>query len=99
MDFFQQITGVFVVLVLLLGSLWFLRRKGFAQFSVARGNPRPGRPLEVIDRVTLTPHHSLHLVRMADRVLLVGLSPTGCTLLESSERANFQAVLGPGVKG
>jgi flagellar biosynthetic protein FliO len=91
--------GVVLVLALLLGALWFLRRKGWAQFSGARRNARPGRPLEVIDRVTLTPHHSLHLVRMADRILLVGLSPTGCTLLESSERANFQAAVSAGSKG
>ena len=29
----------------------------------------------MIDRLALTPQHSLHLVRLADRTLLVGLSP------------------------
>jgi hypothetical protein len=35
----------------------------------------------------LTPHHSLHLVRLADRTLLIALSPSGCNLLESSPGA------------
>ena len=47
------------------------------------GTPR----LEVIDRLPLTPHHSLHLVRLADRTLLIGLSPNGCNLLESAQIA------------
>ena len=32
-------------------------------------------------------HHSLHLVRLADRTLLIGLSPNGCNLLESAQIA------------
>jgi hypothetical protein len=41
----------------------------------------------VIDRLPLTQNHSLHLVRLADRTLLIGLSPNGCNLLESSQIA------------
>jgi flagellar biogenesis protein FliO len=37
--------------------------------------------------LSLTPQHSLHLVRVADRTLLVGLSPQGCNLLESGPSA------------
>jgi flagellar biogenesis protein FliO len=45
----------------------------------------------VIDRLALTPQHSLHLVRLADRTLLVGLSPQGCNLLESGPSATMPA--------
>ena len=64
--------------------LWALKRKGWARTAAAKreeGAPR----LEVIDRLPLTQHHSLHLVRLADRTLLIGLSPNGCNLLESAQ--------------
>jgi len=83
MEMTEQLLAVFVVLGLLCGSLWILKRKGLVRTSLRRP-ARPGQPrLEVIDRLALTPQHSLHLVRVADRTLLVGLSPQGCNLLES----------------
>jgi flagellar biosynthetic protein FliO len=87
MEVFQQLVIVLLVLGLLCGSLWALKRKGWARTGLGRkrqdGQPR----LEVIDRLPLTQHHSLHLIRMADRTLLIGLSPNGCNLLESSQVA------------
>lgn len=83
MEWTQQLLAVIAVLGLLSGSLWLLKRKGWARTGFRR-SARPGQPrLEVIDRLALTPQHSLHLVRLADRTLLVGLSPQGCNLLES----------------
>jgi flagellar biogenesis protein FliO len=48
---------------------------------------RPGkRPrLEHLDRLALAPQHSLHLVRVGSRELLVGRSPGGVILLDSRE--------------
>ena len=84
MEMFEQLSIVTVILGILCGSVWLLKRKGFAQTTMRRrhsdGQPR----LEVVDRLMLTPHHSLHLVRLADRTLLVGLSPNGCNLLETA---------------
>jgi flagellar biosynthetic protein FliO len=83
-ELFQQLSAVIVVLGLLGACLWALKRRGWVRTSLPRtredGQPR----LEVIDRLALTPHHSLHLVRLADRTLLIGLSPGGCNLLESA---------------
>ena len=93
MESSEQLLAIFVVLGLLCGSLWLLKRKGWARTSF-RKSPRPGQPrLEVIDRLALTPQHSLHLIRMADRTLLVGLSPQGCNLLESGPSAITSAGL------
>ena len=84
MEAFQQLWVVVVVLGVLCGGLWLLKRKGWAQTALRRTD-EDGRPrLEVIDRLPLTAQHSLHLVRWADRTLLIGLSPTGCNLLEST---------------
>jgi flagellar biosynthetic protein FliO len=87
MELIQQFSIVLAVLGLLCGALWVLRKKGWARAGLRRkredGQPR----LEILDRLSLTPHHSLHLVRMADRTLLIGLSPSACNLLESSPAA------------
>jgi flagellar biosynthetic protein FliO len=92
MEMFQQLVIVLAVLGLLCGALWALKQKGWARTGLRRkredGQPR----LEIVDRLSLTPHHSLHLVRMADRTLLIGLSPTACSLLESSQVALPSAV-------
>jgi flagellar biosynthetic protein FliO len=83
MEMIQQLLVVLSVLGLLCGGLWLLRRKGWAHTAL-RHNRGDGQPrLEVIDRLSLTPNHSLHLVRLADRTLLIGLSPSGCNLIEA----------------
>lgn len=75
-----------MVLGILCGALWLLKRKGMVQTSFRRSFARAaGEPrLEVIDRLSLSPQHSVHLIRVADRILLVGLSPGGCNLLENT---------------
>jgi flagellar biogenesis protein FliO len=78
----QQIVAVMAVLGLLLLVLTLLRRKGFARFPIGRGGAAPRR-LELLERAPLTAQHSVHLIRLADRLLLVGVSPSGCQLLES----------------
>jgi flagellar biogenesis protein FliO len=42
----------------------------------------PGPRLQSIERLSLTPHHSLHLVRVDDRTVMVAVSPTSCTVTE-----------------
>jgi len=75
--------GVFAVMALLTGSLWWLRRHGMARFANGLAIRRKRRNLEVLERLPLAPHHSLHLVRHGNRSLLIGISPSGCSLLES----------------
>ncbi len=83
MDLTQQMLMVFVVLMVLVVFLALLQHKGLARFHLARRRGSPSR-MELLDRIPLSPHHSLHLVRVADRVILVSTSPYGCSLLESS---------------
>jgi flagellar biogenesis protein FliO len=79
MDVIRQFTAIGLTLALLAGSLWWLRRKGLAQW----GRARSGRMMEVIESRTLAPGHTLHLVRIADRALAVATHNGGCTLLEA----------------
>jgi len=82
---YDQLLAILMVLAILCGGLWALRRKGFVQTTFRRPASKAGElRLEVLDRLALSSQHSVHLIRMADRVLLVGLSPGGCNLLEAS---------------
>ncbi len=85
MDSLQQTVAVIVVLALLGATLFWLRRNGLAQFSlgasrIARGSS--SRRLQLVERLPLSPQHSLQLVRVGDRELLIGISPGGCALLD-----------------
>lgn len=80
----QQLLAVLLVLALLGAALWLLRRKGVAKVKVGFARRTSStRKLEVVDRIALTTHHSLHLVRVENRTILVGVSPSGCTHLET----------------
>lgn len=79
---FQQLLAIFLVLALLVTTLWLLRRKGLASVNLSLPGRSAGpKEMELIERLTLTAHHSLHLVRVKDRVILIGLSPSGCSTL------------------
>ena len=87
MEAAQQMLAVVAVLGLLGGALWWLRRKGLASFAV-RNTARGTRRMQAIERLALTPQHSLHLVRVGERVLLVAVSPGGCAVLPTAGDAD-----------
>ena len=64
----------------LAAVLFWLRKKGFAQAAVTLR--RRGGTMRVVERVHLTPQHSLHLVSLGDRNILVAASPANCQILE-----------------
>jgi flagellar biosynthetic protein FliO len=80
MEELRQAAAVVLVLGLLAFALWALRRRGFLPAGPMR---RAGRRMQAIERLALSPRHSLHLVRVADHTLLIGVHPEGCTLLET----------------
>jgi len=85
---------VVLVLALLAGLLWMLRNRRLGSFGLTGRAPGSGKRLQVIERLPLTASHSLHLVRMADRVLLIGVAPSGCTLLDASKQGEARAQMG-----
>jgi flagellar biogenesis protein FliO len=72
---------VVMVCVGLAGAFFWLRKK-FVQAASAL--QRRGSRLRVIERVHLTPQHSIHLVSVGNKTLLVAASPGSCQILESS---------------
>src|SRR5450631_2702621 len=109
METVRQILSVLVVFLLLGLALWKLRRQSPGAIAPAkpgrwfrvvadlgtrgmlgRGD---GRALEGVARLALTPQHTLHLVRVQGRDLLVATHPQGCVLLpHASADATVHAV-------
>ena len=83
---FEQILAALFVIGLLLVTVWILRRKGVA--AVTPFWTRTGRStnLEVLEKLPLTAQHSLHLVRVADQVILIGVSPSTCVEISTVTR-------------
>jgi flagellar biosynthetic protein FliO len=81
MEFVQELASVGAVLALLGATLWWLRRRGFA--AVLPVKRSAGRRLECLERLSLGPQHTLHLVRVGDKALLLASTPAGCALIES----------------
>lgn len=94
MELIREMLAVLAVIALLALTLWWLRRKGLVQMAAGIGRPKPAmRHLESIERLALAPNHALHLIRIADRVVLVGRSPSGLTLLDSFEWRREERIL------
>jgi hypothetical protein len=89
-ELYPQFWGILAVFALLAFMLWLLKKKGavrmaafLPRWSVGRQRGEE-RLLERIDGLQLSPTHSLSLIRMADRAILIGISPGGFCLVESS---------------
>jgi flagellar biosynthetic protein FliO len=84
MEVVQQTMAVMLVLALLGGSLWWLRRRGFAGLTAARRGGE--RRMECLERLPLGPQHMLLLVRVGETELLLASSPAGCSLIQTLSR-------------
>jgi flagellar biogenesis protein FliO len=78
----QSFSAVFLVMALLGGVLFLLKKRGAASFRMPRKSGGPSQ-MEVMERVTLGPHHALHLVRVGERRVLVATAPSSCQVIES----------------
>jgi flagellar biosynthetic protein FliO len=96
MELLQQLASAAAVIALFAACLWWLRRRGMA--AVWRPRRAAGRRLQTVERLPLGPQHTLHLIRMGERALIVACSPGGCCLL--AERAWHEiAAAGAAVSG
>ncbi len=84
MELTEQIAMVLVVFTLLGGLLWLLKRRGVASLPLMRRRGGGLRQMEVLERVPLTPHHAIHLVRVSGKVVLIGTAPSSCTILDAT---------------
>lgn len=86
MDLVRQSFGITLVFVLLWAALWWLKRRGIATMGFRLNSPASSRQLESIERLVLSPQHSVHLVRVKDEILLLGLHPAGMSVLSQPSR-------------
>jgi flagellar biogenesis protein FliO len=84
MDLAQQVIVVLLVLALLGALVKLARIRGWAQFALPSRSSAPRR-MAVLERLNLTPSHSLHLVSVDGQTFLVGVSSSGCQLLEKKD--------------
>jgi len=85
MDIARQSLAIALVLGLLWMALWFLRKKGWS----ALRHSKPGQGLlESRGKLALSARHSIHLVRIGDRSLILALHPDGITFLSDAACAD-----------
>jgi flagellar biogenesis protein FliO len=97
----RQVLSILLVFGLLGFTLWKLRRGGspLAMRAPWRratwGKLASGsRAMESVERLSLTPQHALHLVRVQGREMVVATHPQGCTLLSESSQGDASKGIG-----
>ena len=82
MDLISQVLTVFTVFGILGLALFWLRRMGMAKFAFASMKPavKGNREMQVLERVPVTPQHSLLLVRVNESKMLICFSPAGASV-------------------
>lgn len=88
MDVLQGVTIALLVIAALAGTITGLQRKGWVRVAGLTGGTR-GQPrrMEAVERLTLTPQTSLHLVRVDGRLMLVSCGPGGCSIRAIGEQS------------
>lgn len=76
------------VLAMAAAALWLAARR---QGGLSFGRSRAQGPAEVVQRLPLTPQHSLHLIRVAGEMLWVVTYPNGAVI---SHGRSFQEWMG-----
>jgi flagellar biogenesis protein FliO len=82
-DTARQFLAVAFVLALLAAARWSLRR-GAGPLRALRSGRQQGKTLEVLDRITLTPQHSLHVVRNGSEQWILATHPQGCSVVQKN---------------
>jgi flagellar biogenesis protein FliO len=86
MDVLRQALSVLLVFSLLGAMLWVLRRSGKLSFrglakARALGNTRS---MIAVERLALTPQHTLHIVRINGSEVLLATYPQGCSVVTTT---------------
>lgn len=68
--------------ILLVVAVRLAARPGVSRKWWPSGLQAAGRNLESVGQVRLTPQHSIHLVRCADKTYVIATHASGCTLLD-----------------
>jgi flagellar biogenesis protein FliO len=84
MDIVRYSISLVFVFMLLWTALYYLRKQGWT--AVRRTKTAPG-VLESRGKLMLTARHSVHLIQVGDRNLILALHPEGVTFLGDASPA------------
>jgi flagellar biogenesis protein FliO len=92
-DVLRGAGAVVLVFALLGAALWAFRHIGWYRGGITGPSllSKNVRSLEAVERLVLTPQHSLYVVRVHSRQLLVAAHPHGCALIADLGRADSTA--------
>jgi hypothetical protein len=84
----RQFFSILLVFALLGGALWIMRRVASGRLSlspralnISLNKSGHSKLLVSVERLALTPNHSLHLIRIHGRDVVVSTHPQGCAIL------------------
>jgi flagellar biogenesis protein FliO len=80
MELIQQALALVAVFGLLGAAIWALKTR---RHPVLR--TRGERRMQVVERVALSPNHTLCLVKVGERLVMIGCAPSSCQLMETIE--------------
>jgi flagellar biogenesis protein FliO len=80
MDIVRQSLAITFVFALLWTALWLLRKKGSIRIGSRKTRVDCGM-LESRGKLVLSQQHTIHLVRIGQRELVLAMHPSGVTLL------------------
>ena len=78
MEVIRQSLAITFVFLLLWAALWFVRKKRGSLFTAGRTDKGL---LETRGKLALSAQHTVHVVRIGDRDLVLAVYPSGITLL------------------
>jgi len=87
-ELIRQTLAIAVVFGMLGAAVWLLG-KGRTFRLLPGYRPKGERYLQVVERIGVTPQHTLLLLRIGGQGLLVAAHPTGCSVLESKPIAQL----------
>lgn len=80
MELLQQGFALVFVFGLLGVALWFVKTRQSPNLRL-----RGEKKMQLVERVSLTPQHSLCLVKVGERVIMIATAPTSCQLIQTLE--------------
>jgi flagellar biosynthetic protein FliO len=80
MEFFQQGLALALVFGLLATALWLVKRR-----QLPAPGSRGALRMQVVERVALTPQHTICLVKVGERLIIIGTAPSSCQLIDAIE--------------
>jgi len=80
MEIVQQGLALIAVFGLLGTALWFVKTRQSPNLRL-----RGERRMQVVERTMLTPQHTLCLVKVDNRLIMIGTAPSSCQLILTVE--------------